>query len=172
MDKACSRWAQSFQSGLTLIIYQSALLLYLISCHIHTLSVLVEGVLKWNSWYCRFTHFTLHIRELKRTSFKKKKCTWSLAVKTITSVNYYTHLFILSFISCRVMKKQEIYIKECFVYHWKRSNCAFKMPAYIFHTVLCISFWLTIALFSVAGYRFLKFSIDSEQICFRNHRRS
>lgn len=42
LDETHSRWAWALQSGLTLIKYQLALLLYLISCHIHTFTGLVE----------------------------------------------------------------------------------------------------------------------------------
>lgn len=54
LDETCSRWDWALQSGLALIKYQLALLPYLISCHIHTLSGLVEEKLKWKLWPCSF----------------------------------------------------------------------------------------------------------------------
>lgn len=90
LDKTCSRWAQSFQSGLTLIKYQLALLLYLISCHIHTLSVLAEGVLKWNLWSRSFTHFFLDSNYMapQTLTFKKKKVLLCFEQRK-TKINYW-----------------------------------------------------------------------------------
>lgn len=56
-NETCSRWAWALQSGLALIKYQLALLLYLISCHIHTLSGFVEEKLKWKLWPCSLIQF-------------------------------------------------------------------------------------------------------------------
>lgn len=57
LDETHSRWGRALQSGPALIKYQLALLPHLISCHIHTLSGLVEEKLKWKWWPCGFIQF-------------------------------------------------------------------------------------------------------------------
>lgn len=61
LDETCSRWAWALQSGLALIKYKLVLLPYLISCHIHTLSGLIEEKLKWKLWPCSVVQFTAQL---------------------------------------------------------------------------------------------------------------
>lgn len=85
LNETCSRWAWALQSGLALIKYQLALLLYLISCHIHTLSEHVGEKLKWKLWPCSFIQFVarLHFEFWQGFEEGGSKTNWQWGLDTV-----------------------------------------------------------------------------------------